>query len=249
MSSMSEAASTILVIDDDRQIRRLLRMAFELEGFVVRDAANATDGIHAATIKPPDLIILDLRLPDMDGGSVLERLRSWSKLPVIILSVRSNEEEKVRLLDLGADDYVVKPFGMAELVARVRMALRRRSLASADDTVVTCGPLQIDLARRSVALEGEPLTLTPKEFKVLHVLARHSGKVVTHQHLLSEIWGPEHAHDAHYLRMFIRKLRRKVEHDPSRPAILLTELGVGYRIARPEAGKDPSQSSPGATTK
>jgi two-component system, OmpR family, KDP operon response regulator KdpE len=235
---MIEAASTILVIDDDRQIRRMLRTAFELEGFAVREAANATEGIQAATVKPPDLVILDLRLPDMDGGNVLQQLRSWTRLPVIVLSVRSGEEEKVRLLELGADDYVVKPFGMAELVARARMALRRRALASADDIVIKCGPLEIDLAGRSVAFDGQPLALTPKEFKLLHVLAQHSGKVVTHQHLLNEIWGPDHSHDGHYLRMFIRKLRRKIELDPARPSILLTVLGVGYRMARPAVEKE-----------
>src|SRR5215470_293224 len=234
---MSEAASTVLVIDDDRRIRRLLRTAFELEGFLVRDAANATDGIHAATVKPPDIIILDLRLPDMDGSNVLERLRSWSQLPVIILSVRSSEEEKIRLLELGADDYVVKPFSLGELVSRVRIALRRHARSAAGDIVIKCGPLEIDLDRRSVVLEGRPLSLTPKEFKVLHILAQHSGKVVTHQHLLSEVWGPDHANDGHYLRMFIRKLRGKIESDPAHPSILLTELGVGYRIARAAAEK------------
>jgi two-component system KDP operon response regulator KdpE len=237
---MTEAASTILVIDDDRQIRRMLRTAFELEGFAVRDAANATEGIQAATDKPPDLIILDLRLPDMDGGNVLRQLRSWTRLPVIVLSVRSGEDEKVRLLELGADDYVVKPFGMAELVARARMALRRHALASAGDTVIKCGSLEIDLAGRSVAFDGQPLSLTPKEFKLLHVLAQHSGKVVTHQHLLNEIWGPDHSHDGHYLRMFIRKLRQKIEIDPAHPSILLTVLGVGYRMARPAVEKEAS---------
>jgi two-component system KDP operon response regulator KdpE len=237
---MTEAASTILVIDDDRQIRRMLRTAFELEGFAVREAADATEGIQAATVKPPDLVILDLRLPDMDGGNVLRQLRSWTRLPVIVLSVRSGEDEKVRLLELGADDYVVKPFGMAELVARARLALRRRALASADDTIIKCGSLEIDLAGRSVAFEGQPLALTPKEFKLLHVLAQHSGKVVTHQHLLNEIWGPDHSHDGHYLRMFIRKLRRKIETDPAHPSILLTVLGVGYRMARPAMEKEAS---------
>ena len=169
----------------------------------------------------------------MDGGNVLQQLRSWTRLPVIVLSVRSGEDEKVRLLELGADDYVVKPFGMAELVARARMALRRHALASAGDTVIKCGALEIDLAGRSVAFDGQPLSLTPKEFKLLHVLAQHSGKVVTHQHLLNEIWGPDHSHDGHYLRMFIRKLRRKIELDPANPSILLTVLGVGYRMARP----------------
>jgi len=237
---MSEAASTVLVIDDESQIRRFLRAAFELEGFVVRDAADATEGIHSATIKPPDLIILDLGLPDMDGAGVLERLRAWSKVPIIVLSVRSNEDEKVRLFEHGADDYVVKPFGMAELVARARAALRRHSRGSAGDSLIKCGPLEIDLDGRAVSLDGARLALTPKEYKVLQVLARHAGKVVTHHHLLNEIWGPDHAHDAHYLRMFIRKLRRKIEKDPSRPSILLTELGVGYRIAQPRAQTDTS---------
>jgi len=233
---MSETASTVLVIDDESQIRRFLRAAFELEGFIVRDAANGAEGIHSATIKPPDLVILDLGLPDMDGAEVLERLRSWSKVPIIILSVRSKEDEKVRLFEHGADDYVVKPFGMAELVARARVALRRHARGAAGDTVIKCGPLEISLADRAVSLEGAKLTLTPKEYKVLHTLAQHAGKVVTHQHILNEIWGPDHAQDAHYLRMVVRKLRRKIEVDPSRPSILLTELGVGYRVvqSRPE---------------
>ena len=238
---MSETASTVLVIDDESQIRRFLRAAFELEGFVVRDAANGAEGLHAATLKPPDLIVLDLGLPDMDGAGVLERLRSWSKVPIIILSVRSNEDEKVRLFEHGADDYVTKPFGMAEFMARARAALRRHARNSAGDTIIKCGPLEISLSDRAVTREGEPVTLTPKEYKVLHTLAQHAGKVVTHQHILNEIWGPDHAQDAHYLRMVVRKLRRKIEADPSRPAILLTELGVGYRIvqSRAEAGLGP----------
>ena len=221
---------TVLIVDDEVQIRRFLRAGFELEGFQVLDAETGAEGIRLATLKPSDLIILDLGLGDMDGAEVVERLRSWSSVPLIVLSVRSKEEEKVRLLELGADDYVVKPFGMAELLARARAALRRHRRASVDDPVVEIGPLTIDLAARSVRLRGKRLVLTPKEYRLLQVLAQHAGNVVTHQHLLREVWGATHVNDSHYLRIFIRKLRQKIEADPTRPRILITELGVGYRI-------------------
>ena len=221
---------TVLIVDDEVQIRRFLRAGFELEGFQVLDAETGAEGIRLATLKPSDLIILDLGLGDMDGAEVVERLRSWSSVPLIVLSVRSKEEEKVRLLELGADDYVVKPFGMAELLARARAALRRHRRASVGDTVVEIGPLMIDLAARSVWLRGKRLVLTPKEYRLLQVLAQHAGNVVTHQHLLREVWGATHVNDSHYLRIFIRKLRQKIEADPTRPRILITELGVGYRI-------------------
>jgi two-component system KDP operon response regulator KdpE len=158
-------------------------------------------------------------------------LRSWSTVPIIVLSVRSSEEEKVRLLELGADDYVVKPFGMAELLARARAALRRQARGSAGEPVVHAGPLSIDLAQRVVLLQGEPVQLSPKEYRLLQVLAQHAGNVVTHQHLLKEVWGVTHLDDAHYLRIFIRKIRKKIERDPTQPEILLTELGVGYRLS------------------
>jgi two-component system KDP operon response regulator KdpE len=228
---MAKPLPAVLVIDDEVQIRRFLRAGFELDGFVVHEADSAMEGIRAATLKPPDLVILDLGLPDTDGADVLERLRSWSSVPVIVRSVRSNEDEKVRLFELGADDYVVKPFGMAELLARARAALRRHVRAATGESVIKLGSITIDFAARSVTRSGAPLALTPKEYRLLQVLAQHAGNVVTHQHLLREVWGSSHQHDTHYLRVFVRKLRSKIEADPTRPAILLTELGVGYRLA------------------
>jgi two-component system, OmpR family, KDP operon response regulator KdpE len=227
---MSRPSPAVLVIDDEVQIRRFLRAGFELESFSVRDAATADEGIRAATLRPADLIVLDLGLPDMDGSAVVERLRSWSQVPIIVLSVRSEEEEKVRLLELGADDYVVKPFGMAELLARARAALRREARGHDGEPVIRAGHLTIDLALRKVLAGDTELRLSPKEYRLLQVLAQHAGNVVTHQHLLKEVWGNAHKEDAHYLRIFVRKLRGKIEKDPARPAILTTELGVGYRL-------------------
>jgi two-component system KDP operon response regulator KdpE len=231
---MTEPAPVVLVIDDEVQIRRFLRAGLELDGFVVQDAETGADALKWVTLKQPDLIILDLGLPDMDGSDVLERLRAWSSVPLIVLSVRSNEAEKVRLLENGADDYVVKPFGMAELLARAHAAMRRQVRASSGEPQVKAGPLTIDLAARVVTLNGARVVLTPKEYKLLQILAQHAGNVVTHQYLLKEVWGSPHVHDTHYLRIFVRKLRQKVEEDPTQPRILLTELGIGYRLAIPE---------------
>ena len=228
---MNKPPPVALVIDDEVQIRRFLRAGFELENFTVREAASAADGIRAATLKVVDLVILDLGLPDMDGSEVVERLRAWSSVPIIVLSVRSDEDEKVRLLELGADDYVVKPFGMAELLARARAALRRQMRGSSGEPIVRAGPLTIDLTQRSVAVDGKQVQLSPKEYRLLQVLAQHAGNVVTHQHLLKEVWGIAHADDAHYLRIFVRKLRKKIERDATQPRILTTELGVGYRLS------------------
>jgi two-component system, OmpR family, KDP operon response regulator KdpE len=227
---MTKNLPVALVIDDEVQIRRFLRAGFELENFSVQEAATATDGLRIATLKPIDIVILDLALPDMDGADVVERLRSWSSVPIIVLSVRSREEEKVRLLELGADDYVVKPFGMAELLARARAALRREARGAEGEPVVRAGPLAIDFAQRTVSVDGHSVQLSPKEYRVLQVLAQHAGNVVTHQHLLKEVWGAAHAKDAHYLRIFVRKLRKKIEKDATQPRILTTELGVGYRL-------------------
>jgi two-component system KDP operon response regulator KdpE len=228
---MSRPALIVLVIDDEVQIRRFLRAGFELEAFTVQEAGTGAEGIRAATLKPVDLVIVDLELPDMDGAEIVERLRSWSKVPIIVLSVRSSEEEKVHLLELGADDYVVKPFGMAELLARARAALRRQVSGQQGDPVVRAGALTIDLATRTVSIDGRPIGLSPKEYRLLQVLAQHAGNVVTHLHLLREVWGNAHSDDAHYLRIFVRKLRRKIEKDPTQPRILTTELGVGYRLS------------------
>jgi two-component system KDP operon response regulator KdpE len=225
------SAPVVLVIDDEIQIRRFLRAGFELEDFIVRDAASAAEGIRSATLKPIDLVVLDLELPDMDGSAVVERLRSWSSVPIIVLSVRSSEEEKVRLLDLGADDYLTKPFGIAELLARARTALRRQARSVDGAPTVRAGKLTIDLATRTVMVGDEQVRLSPKEYRLLQILAQHAGNVVTHQHLLKEVWGKAHGTDAHYLRIFVRKLRKKIEEDPSQPSILTTELGVGYRLS------------------
>jgi len=232
---MSRPASVALVIDDEVQIRRFLRAGLELDGFVVQDAETGADALKWVTLKQPDLIILDLGLPDMDGADVLERLRSWSSVPLIVLSVRGGESEKVRLLEAGADDYVVKPFGMAELLARAHSAMRRQLRASRGEPVMKFGPLSIDFAARAVFINDRRVTLTPKEYRLLQILAQHSGNVVTHQFLLREVWGNEHIDDTHYLRIFVRKLRRKIEADPTQPRILLTELGIGYRIVSPDS--------------
>jgi two-component system, OmpR family, KDP operon response regulator KdpE len=227
---MSRGAVTTLVVDDEIQIRRFLRAGLELAGFAVVEAATGAEALKVATLTPVDLVIVDLGLPDMDGSGIVERLRSWSSVPIIVLSVRSSEAEKVRLLELGADDYVVKPFGMSELLARARAALRRQQGSIIGEPVVRIGPLAIDFARRTVTRDGSEVQLTVKEYKLLEILARHAGNVVTHQHLLRSIWGPAHTQDGHYLRIFIRKIRRKIEENPAQPKLLKTELGVGYRL-------------------
>ena len=229
---MNEHPPLVLIVDDEVQIRRFLRAGFELEGFLIAEAQNATEALQVAAQQPFDLMILDLALPDLDGAEVLQRLRAWSSAPVIVLSVRSSEAEKVRLLELGADDYVVKPFGMAELLARSRAALRRHTRGALSEPVVKAGPLAIDLARRMVSLDGSEVQLSPKEYRLLQVLAQHAGNVVTHQHLLKEVWGLTHVNDGHYLRILVRKIRSKIEADPTQPRLLITELGVGYRLAQ-----------------
>jgi two-component system, OmpR family, KDP operon response regulator KdpE len=221
---------SVLVIDDEPQIRRFLRAGFELDGYAVREAATAAEGLKVAALSQPDLIVLDLCLPDLEGGEVLERIRAWSNVPIIMLSIESSQEEKVRLLKLGADDYMVKPFGMAELLARSDAALRRYFKSDTKNSVITVGLLSIDLASKVVSVGGVRLKLTRKEDKLLHVLASHAGLVVTHQQLLNDIWGANRIHNIQYLRILVRKVRQKIEADPLRPRILLTESGVGYRL-------------------
>jgi two-component system, OmpR family, KDP operon response regulator KdpE len=227
---MNKSTNIVLLIDDEPKIRRFLRAGFELHGFSVLEAENATDGLKAATFNAPDLIILDLALPDLHGTDVLERLRSWSNVPVIILSVVSNEDEKVRLLQAGADDYVVKPFGMAELLARSDAALRRYFKTATENPVVVAGPLSIDLVSRTVSFNQNQIKLTRKEYRLLHILATHIGLVVTHDHLLREIWSGNQRDNIQYLRILVRKLRQKIEIDPNNPCLLVTESGVGYRL-------------------
>jgi two-component system, OmpR family, KDP operon response regulator KdpE len=237
----------VLVIDDEAQIRRFLRAGYELHGYTVMEAENAATGLKAATMGAVDLIVLDLNLPDLEGSEVLERIRSWSNIPVIVLSIQSNEQEKVRLLRLGADDYVVKPFGIAELLARSDAAMRRHLRGTNREPVVRAGALSIDLAARVVMLGGKRVQLTRKEYSLLHGLATHVGLVVTHQQLIRDIWGM-HAGNIQYLRILVRKLRHKIEADPGRPALIVSESGVGYRLDQgaPRAAQRPCDASPDA---
>jgi two-component system KDP operon response regulator KdpE len=227
--------TNVLVIDDEAQIRRFLRAGFELHGFTVIEAENAAAGLRAATMRALDLIILDLNLPDLEGSEVLERVRSWSNIPVIVLSIQADEHEKVRLLRLGADDYVVKPFGISELLARSDAALRRQLRGTNRDPVVKAGPLAIDLVSRKVTLNGKHVSLTRKEYTLLHGLATHVGLVVTHQHLIRDIWSG-HAGNIQYLRILVRKLRQKIETEPTRPLLIVSESGVGYRLDQSGTG-------------
>ncbi|MGY3582991.1 two-component system KDP operon response regulator KdpE [Bradyrhizobium sp. USDA 4341] len=227
---MSKPRNLVLLIDDEPKIRRFLRAGFEIHGFSVVEAENAADGLKIATFNAPDLVILDLGLPDLHGSETLERLRSWSNVPVIVLSVESNEDEKVHLLQAGADDYVVKPFGMAELLARSDAALRRYFKSATENPVVVAGPLSVDLVSRSVSLNQARIKLTRKEYRLLHVLAVHIGLVVTHDQLLKEIWTGNQRDNIQYLRILVRKLRQKIEADPNQPRLLVTESGVGYRL-------------------
>jgi two-component system, OmpR family, KDP operon response regulator KdpE len=230
----------VLVIDDETQIRRFLRAGFELHGFQVIEAENAAAGLKAATMDRPDLIVLDLNLPDLEGSDVLARIRSWSNVPIIVLSIQADEQEKVRLLRLGADDYVVKPFGISELIARSDAALRRNLRGIDRNPVVKAGPLSIDLVSRAVTLDGKRIQLTRKEHALLHALATHAGLVLTHQHLIKEIWGG-HEENIQYLRILVRKLRQKVEADPTRPRLIISESGVGYRLDQSAAEAAPNR--------
>ncbi len=229
---MSEARATILVIEDEAPIRRFLRPAIEAAGYRLVEAASGHDGILQASQTTPDVIILDLGLPDMDGIEVIRRVREWSGAPILILSARGHEPDKVTALDAGADDYVQKPFGVPELMARVRAALRH-SIARAkpaDAPAVQAGRLLIDLARREVRRDGAIVHLTPIEYKLLATLVKNAGLMLTQRQLLKEVWGPGHAEETHYLRIFVRQLRQKLEDNPSRPQHLITEAGVGYRF-------------------
>jgi two-component system, OmpR family, KDP operon response regulator KdpE len=227
---MTSASARILVIDDETQIRRFLDIGLRAEGYEVMLAATAAEGLALAATRTPDLVILDIGLPDMEGHAVLAELRQWSQLPVLMLSVRDAESEKVRALDRGANDYMTKPFGIQELMARLRALLRNRSGEPEVPPRYDDGRLSIDLARREVSLDGAPLALTRKEFAVLAMLLRHAGRVVTQQQLLREVWGPTHTADSQYLRIVIGKLRQKLGDDPANPRWLKTEPGVGHRF-------------------
>ncbi|MEK9967933.1 MAG: response regulator transcription factor [Ferrovibrio sp.] len=222
-------ARTILVVDDEKQIRRFLRTGLSVHGYEVIEAESGEEAVRMASTRSPDLVVLDLQLGDMDGLDVLKRIREWSWLPVLILSVRNREVEKVKALEMGADDYITKPFGIAEFIARVNALLRRIPEVAAPPTF-NVGELSVDMARRQVHLGASEIKLSPKEYALLQYLTRHAGKVVTHEQMLREIWGEGHMEDAHYLRIFMRKLRQKVEQDPTQPRYIVTEVGVGYRL-------------------
>ena len=226
---MSQGPS-ILLIDDEAQIRKFLRIALSAQGYRVLEAANGEDGLAQAALQSPDVVVLDLGLPDLDGQQVLRRLREWSQVPVLVLSVRASEGEKVLALDGGADDYVSKPFGIQEFLARVRVLLRQGQVREALPANIVCGGLNIDLAYRRVSVEGGEVALTPKEYAVLALLGQHLGRVVTQQQLLRDIWGPSHVGDSHYLRVVVGHLRQKLGDDPAAPRYLITEAGVGYRL-------------------
>jgi len=221
--------SVALVIDDEVQIRRLLRVSLETQGFVVHDAATAEEGLRMVLGKKPDIVLLDLGLPDRDGAEALRELRTWSSVPVIILSVRNAEEEIVRLLDTGADDYVVKPFNTGELIARMRVAIRHRAPQEAQDTFVS-GRLSVDLLDRTVMAAGEPVKLTPTEYGLLRLFVQHAGRILTHGQILREVWGPNADEETNYLRVYITGLRKKIEANPQMPELIITEPGVGYRL-------------------
>ena len=228
---MTEVPPVVLVVDDESQIRRFLRAGFDLERFTVLEEETGEAGLRTATLRHVDLIVLDLNLPDTDGATIVERIRAWSSVPIIVLSVRASDEDKVKLLECGADDYVVKPFSMAELLARARAALRRQARGSRSEPMINIGRLSVDLANRAVFLDRARVVLSPKEYRLLQVLAQHAGNVVTHTTLLKEVWGAAHVRNAHYLRILVRKLRHKIEQDPKQPRLLVSELGVGYRLA------------------
>ncbi|WP_066370523.1 response regulator [Neobacillus fumarioli] len=227
---MTSSGAKILVIDDEPQIQKLLRVTLQARGFEIVEASSGEDGILQAAMVRPDLIVLDLGLPDIPGMEVLQRIHEWTQIPIIVLTAKDREEDKISALDSGADDYVTKPFGMGELLARIRVALRHNA-KSQDEPILKFGRLVIDLAGRTVELDGEKIKLTPTEYELLKILATNAGRVMTHKQLLQQVWGG-HQYDSnsHYLRVYIGHLRKKIETDSARPNFIITEPGIGYRF-------------------
>jgi two-component system, OmpR family, KDP operon response regulator KdpE len=230
---MADNPPVILVIEDEPPLQKFLRVTLSGNGYHVVEAATGESGVRHATNDRPDLIILDLGLPDLDGVEVTKRIRAWSAIPIIIVSARGKEQDKVVALDAGADDYLTKPFGVGELMARVRVALRHLAATKqgSGSAVFEAGELKVDLSRREASVRGAPVHLTPNEFRLLAVLVKHAGMVMTHRQLLREVWGPGSSDETHYLRVYMNQLRVKIEADPTRPRHLLTETGVGYRLS------------------
>ncbi|MBL0124060.1 MAG: two-component system response regulator KdpE [Betaproteobacteria bacterium] len=228
------SARHVVLVEDEPQIRRFVRVALEEEGCQVFEAETVERGLIEAGTRKPDLVIVDLGLPDRDGLELIRDLRGWSNVPVIVLSARSGEADKIAALDLGADDYLTKPFGVGEMLARVRAALRRSARnAESGESMVSFGAVEVDLANRVTRKGGVEVHLTPIEFRLLSYLCTHSGKVLTHRQLLKQVWGPSHVEQSHYPRIFMQHLRQKLEDDPAQPKFLLTEIGVGYRLVLP----------------
>jgi two-component system KDP operon response regulator KdpE len=229
---MTDTKPLVLIVEDEPQMRKFVRIALVSHDYRVLEAASAAEGIQQASVHTPDLVLLDLGLPDGDGMDVTRRLREWSPVPILVISARGQEDSKVKALDEGADDYLTKPFGAAELLARIRVALRHaaRSRETASAVVNIGDDVRVDLAKRLVLVRGEEVHLTPIEYKLLVELVKHAGMVVTHRHLLERVWGPGHAHQMQYLRVYMTQLRHKLEQDPARPKFLVTEPGVGYRL-------------------
>ena len=228
--------TTVLVIDDEPQIRKFLRISLASQGYNVLEAATGAEGLSQVALNRPDVVVLDLGLPDMDGQQVLRDIREWSSVPVLVLSVRASEAQKVQALDSGANDYVTKPFGIQEFLARIRALLRQAPSGDAQEVALEIGPLTIDLAYRRVLLDGVEVALTRKEYAVLAQLSRHPGRVITQQQLLKDIWGPTHLENSHYLRIVVGHLRQKLADDPTNPRFIATEPGVGYRLLSFEQG-------------
>ena len=231
MNTAAQPGPKVLVVDDEPQIRRFLRASLQSHDYTVIEAENGKEGLRVCTVQKPDLLILDLGLPDMDGLEVIKMVREWSQIPIIVLSIRSDDVDKIEALDRGANDYVTKPFSMGELLARMRAALRQGAGGGGEEAaVVTAGDISIDLAKRLITLGGTPVKLSRKEYDLLKILAAHPGKVITHQQLLQEVWGPAYVEETQYLRVYIGQLRQKLERDPAAPKHLITEPGVGYRL-------------------
>jgi two-component system KDP operon response regulator KdpE len=227
---MSEPVPILLVIEDEAQMRRFLRASLTNAGYQLIETETAEQGLVQAAAQNPDLVLLDLGLPDLDGLQVTERLRKWAKMPIIVISARGQEQDKIKALDAGADDYLTKPFGVGELLARIRVALRHAAKTADGESVFVLGELKVDLARRQVLVRNEEVHLTPNEYRLLATLIKHAGRVLTHRQLLREVWGPNASEQTQYLRVYMGQLRHKLERDPSRPQYLVTEPGVGYRL-------------------
>jgi two-component system KDP operon response regulator KdpE len=231
MSMTTPGGPKVLIVDDEPQIRRFLRASLQSHDYTVLEAENGKEAVKVCTVQKPDLLILDLGLPDMDGQDVIKLVREWSTVPIIVLSIRSDDADKIEALDRGANDYVTKPFSMGELLARMRAALRQgRGDGAENAAVIEAGDISIDLSKRLITLGGTPVKLSRKEYDLLKILATHPGKVITHQQLLQEVWGPAYVEETQYLRVYMGQLRQKLERDPATPRWLITEPGVGYRL-------------------